>query len=307
MKPLRQWRTTATLVVLLVSCLSAAVVTLRAIDRIRSSSSTPEALYVPSAAAARRLSLGYTGLAADLYWTRAVQYFGRKHHEYAGSYPLLYSLLDIATTLDPHLLPAYSFGVAFLASAPPNGAGMADKAVELVERGIQSNPNDWHLYYELGFVQAMELQDYVAAARSFERGSKLPNAHPFLKVLAASMAQHGGDLETARLMWQTALDSSDDPSIRYNAFKHLQALRVDEDVPRLEALVRAYQEKTGHLPTGFDELVAAGWLRGLPADPAGHPYRLLRDGKVVVQDPKELPFIKQGLPPDYQPALKTLP
>ncbi|HXZ79634.1 MAG TPA: hypothetical protein VEG30_06875 [Terriglobales bacterium] len=307
MTPHRQWRTTTTLVVLLSACTAAAVVTLRVIDRIRASSPTPEVLYVPSATAARRLSLGYTGLAADLYWTRAVQYFGRKHHENAGKYPLLYSLLDITTSLDPHLLPAYSYGAAFLASAPPNGAGMADKAVQLVERGIQANPNDWHLYYDLGFVQAMELKDYVAAARSFEQGSKLPNAHPFLKILAASMAQHGGDVETARIMWQTTLDSTDDPSLRYNAYKHLQALQVDQDVPQLEALIQRYRENTGRLPASLGDLVVAGWLRGIPLDPAGHPYRLLSDGKVVVQDPKELPFIKQGLPPDYQPTIKTLP
>ena len=27
------------------------------------------------------MSLGYDGLLADIYWTRAVQYFGSKHHE----------------------------------------------------------------------------------------------------------------------------------------------------------------------------------------------------------------------------------
>ena len=27
------------------------------------------------------MSLGYDGLLADIYWTRAVQYFGGKHHD----------------------------------------------------------------------------------------------------------------------------------------------------------------------------------------------------------------------------------
>ncbi|MGH9350714.1 MAG: hypothetical protein ACRD2G_00895, partial [Terriglobia bacterium] len=36
----------------------------------------PATLYVSSGVSLRRLSLGYEGLLADIYWTRAIQYFG---------------------------------------------------------------------------------------------------------------------------------------------------------------------------------------------------------------------------------------
>ena len=287
----------------LIGCLSGAIVTLRAVDRLRAGSTLEEVLYIPSPALLKRMSLGYTGLVADIYWTRAVQYFGSKHHERAAHYNLLPTLLDITTTLDPHLVVAYQFGSVFLAQKPPEGAGMPEKAVALVERGIRENPNDWRLYYHLGFLEYMELHDPVAAARAFDRGAQVSGAHPWLKVLAAAMAQHGGDLQTARFLWSKVYENSDDKMIRANAVKHLQALDVDEVVPKLEAMVRAYRDVYGNIPTSFLPMVRLGWLKAIPVDPAGHPYKLQPDGRVEVQAPDELPFIQRGLPPGGKASL----
>jgi hypothetical protein len=153
----------------------------------------------------------------------------------------------------------------------------------------------------------MERHDYIAAADAFRRGSQVPNAHPFLRILAASMAQHGGELETARMLWQTTLNTTEDPMIKVNAERHLQALQVDEIVPKLEELARAYRERTGIQPTSFRDLIRAGYLRGIPMDPLGRPYKLQPDGRVEVQDPDDLPFIEKGLPPGYKPLMKNVP
>ena len=299
-------RVTIVLAAVLIISLAGSILLLRCIDRMRAGATLEEVLYIPSATALKRMSLGYSGLLADVYWTRAVQYFGTKHREHARRYDLLAPLLDITTTLDPHLIVAYQFGSTFLAQKPPEGAGMPDKAVELVERGIRANPNHWKLYYELGFLQYMELHDPAAAARAFERGSKVPNAHPFLKVLAATMAQHAGETEIARLLWTTTYQTTDDRLIRSNALKHLRALKVDEDISRLETLVAEYRSRIGALPRSFSDMVQAGLLRGIPADPLGHPYKLFPDGHIEVLDPDALPFIKKGLPAGNQPGLIVL-
>ncbi len=285
----------------------AAAVTLRQIDRIRAGASLEEALYIPSPTVLRRLSLGYTGLLADIYWTRVVQYFGGKHHQQAQRYDLLQPLLDITTTLDPHLIAAYQFGSIFLAQQPPEGAGMPDAAVALVQRGIRENPDDWSLFYHLGFIHYIERQDYAAAAQAFERGSHLPGAHPWMKVLAAAMAQHGGDPETARFLWTKIYESSDDQFIRANAVKHMRAMRVDDEVAKLEALLGKYRQQTGRLPRTFLEMISAGWLRALPVDPLGRPYKLMPDGRVEVQSPDDLPFIHRGLPRGEQASLFAVP
>src|SRR6266545_7291210 len=69
-------------------------------------------LYVQSPAVMKRLTLSYAGLASDVYWIRAIQYFGsmRQAGDPNKSYALLYPLLNIATTLDPRFNIAYRFG-----------------------------------------------------------------------------------------------------------------------------------------------------------------------------------------------------
>jgi hypothetical protein len=294
-------RITAVASIVLVMCMTSTVLLLHRLDQLRSGSSVEEVLYISSPSVLKRISLGYGGLLADVYWTRAVQYFGGKHHNGARSYALLAPLLEITTRLDPQLLVAYEYGANFLAPKPPDGAGVPRRAIELAEYGIRNNPNEWKLYYQLGFIHYMELRDYAAAADAFARGSRVPNAHPWLKLMAAQMAEHAGDLQTARMMWTTMYQSTHDQSIKANAAAHLRALQVDEDVSVLETLVARYRDRTGRSPGSFSDLEAAGFLRGTPVDPVGHPYRLMPDGQVVVRVPDDLPFLKKGIPPGYVP------
>jgi hypothetical protein len=297
-------RIMATASIVLVICMMSSVLLLRKLDQLRSGGTAEEVLYISSPTVLKRISLGYGGLLADVYWTRAVQYFGSKHHNGAQHYELLAPLLEITTALDPQLLVAYEYGANFLAPKPPDGAGMPRRAIELAEYGIRNNPNEWKLYYQLGFIYYTELQDYAAAADAFDRGSRVPNAHPWLKLMAAQMAEHAGDLQTARMLWTTMYQSTQDRSIRANAAAHLRALQVDEDVLVLERLVNIYRDKTGRVPNSFSDLEAAGLLRGTAADPLGHPYRLMPDGHVVVRVPDDLPFLKKGIPPGYVPPIK---
>jgi hypothetical protein len=95
--------------------------------------------------------------------------------------------------------------------------------------------------------------------------------------------------------------------IRANASAHLRAIQVDEDVIRLERVLDRYREYRGRAPESFQELVSAGFLNSMPLDPLGRPYRLENGGRVVVSDPRELPFIEKGLPEGYGPVRKMAP
>jgi tetratricopeptide (TPR) repeat protein len=286
---------------LLVVCLTASVLLLRTIDRERSEATLEEVLYISSPTLLKRMSLGYDGLLADVYWTRAVQYFGDKLNQGSEHFDLLAPLLEITTTLDPHLLVAYEYGANFLAPKIPEGAGEPERAIKLVEFGIRNNPNLWHLYYDLGFIYYFDLEDYDKAEKAFADGAKLPNTHQIMPLMAAKMAEHAGNIETARLMWVTTYQTTRDPNVRSNAVAHLNALQVDEDVTILERLVSKYHEKTGHLPESFSDLEAANLLRGVPTDPLGHTYNLMPDGRVEVRVPDDLPFLQKGIPVGYIP------
>jgi len=281
--------------------MAGAIATLYTIDRTPRASVAQEALYLRSSKVLRRLSLGYTGLLADIYWTRAVQYFGQQHHNGSSDFRLLAPLLEVTAELDPRLFPAYEFGANFLAPKPPNGAGLPGSALQLMKYGIEHNPDQWRLYYNLGFLYYTELKDYAHAADAFAAGAKLPVTNQFMPILAARMAQHAGEFDTARMLWFTAYQSTKEAQVRENAVQHLLALQVDEEVTRLEQVVEKYREKTGRLPLNLGDLERAGSIHGTPADPTGRPYKLMPDGRIEVQNPESLYFITKGLPPGAEP------
>jgi hypothetical protein len=305
----RSRRITMAASAMLILSMAISILLLHRIDDMRTGATLEEVLFVSSPKALKRMSLGYEGLLADIYWTRAVQYFGNRHHVGASDYKLLGPLLEITTGLDPKLLVAYDYGSSFLAPKAPGGAGEPQRAIDLVKYGIAQNPNHWKLYYELGFIYYMDLKDYAGAADAFTRGSEIPNAHPFMKLLAAQMAQHAGERQTARMMWTATYQTATQGSIRANAAAHLRALQVDDDVTALENAIQSYKQKTGHLPGSFSEMQVAGILRGIPIDPLGHPYKLSSDGRVELRTPDDFPFIEKGTPPGYKPPLapKFLP
>src|SRR5204862_5788881 len=136
---------------------------------------------------ARRLSLAYTGLAADVYWSRAIQYYGRTKSRLAMefppppalvadpavSYPLLYPLLDLTTTLDPRFNIAYRFGAIFLAEQYPGGAGRPDLAMKLLGKGLREQPDKWEYMQDIGFLNYWWIHDYRTAAEWFSRAGQI--------------------------------------------------------------------------------------------------------------------------------------
>ncbi len=241
----------------------------------------------------KAMSLEYAPLLADIYWTRVVQYYGNKHVRGQANLELLWPLLDITTTLDPHLLISYRFGAMFLSQAAPSGAGRPDLAVQLIQRGIQANPDYWRLYEDLGFVYYFDLKDYQKASEAFLEGSKGPNAQLWMKVMAAKVAAEGESFETSMFLWKDVYDSTPDPLVKKNALLHLQLLKVKQDCKQLDALADEYARRYGNRPARMSELVQAGLISGIPGDPLGFAYVFGEDGKAELN--LNSPLLEQQL------------
>ena len=243
-------------------------------------SETADVLYWGSGKSLCHLSLGYEGLLANIYWTRAVQYYGRQRLTRSGRFDLLGPLLQITTTLDPQLIVAYRFGAVFLAEKPPSGAGQPLQALQLLRRGIVANPDYWRFWQDLGFVYFWDLQDYAGASRAFRIGSERPGAQVWLKTLAA--AAEGGEHETSRLLWSEIYHQADNEQIRRSAQDHLAALAAQEDLGRLNSLLLRYRELFGQPARALGEIVAAGLLSRVPVDPSGVPYIVNSQGQAAL-------------------------
>ncbi len=230
----------------------------------------------------KAMSLEYAPLMADIYWTRVVQYYGDKRARHDPNFELLWPLLDVTTTLDPNLLVAYRFGSTFLSEPSPRGAGHPELGIALLARGIQANPEYWRFYEDLGFIYYFELKDYTKASAAFAEGSKNPAAQIWMKIMAAKIAAEGESLSTSIFLWNEVYESAKDPQVKENALTHLRLLRVAQDCKQLDALSDEFQKRTGRRPARVAELVQAGLLPRLPADPMGYPYVFGPDGKAAL-------------------------
>jgi tetratricopeptide (TPR) repeat protein len=242
----------------------------------RSEAKQKEELLVTSGPLLKKLSLGYAPLLADIYWTRAVQYYGSRLGRPNVTFDLLSPLLNIAVTLDPHLIIAYRFGAIFLSMPRP---GRTDLAIDLVKRGIAANPHEWRLDYDLGTLYYWRLKDYKNAAVAFLAASSLPDAPPFLRLMAGAMAEKGGSIEMSETIFAELYRSTQDRNVKKFALEQLRSLKAQQDEAQLDDLIEEYRIRFKKNPASMNELVAARLLRQNPLDPAGYPYVIGPDGK----------------------------
>lgn len=294
---------TATAVALLAVLLAGSVGVQVARDRVVPRTAIDDViLYVQSPAAMRRIVLGYDAMAADLYWIRAVQHFGGTRRGTAGTrkYELLAPLLDLTTGLDPLFNIAYRFGAIFLSEAPPGGPGQPDRAIRLLERGLEARPGNWRYMQDIGFVHYMWRRDYQAAAAWFNRGADVPGAPFWLRSLAANVLAQGGDRQSSRSLWQTLLETADNDWLKRDAARRLQQLDALDARDALQRVVGQFIEAGGRKPYAWEALVRAGRLRGVPRDPTGAVFDLEpQSGDVdVAADSTLRPLPADSLPPE---------
>jgi tetratricopeptide (TPR) repeat protein len=261
--------------------------------------SQEETLYLTQRATSR-VVFAQRSLASDLYWIRAIQYYGGHTKSAKASIEdalepppaiaanppvaldVLYPLLDITTTLDPRFNIAYRFGSIFLSEKYPHGPGRPDQAIALLEKGLQVMPDKWQYWQDIGFVYYWNVHDYTQAARAFNRGADVPGAPWWLRSLAATMLAKGGDRSTSRLLWAQLYDSANNEYARNAARLKLQQLDAIETIERLQRAIDIFSTRTGSQITSWNVLIAAGMIRSVPLDPAGVPYELAASSRVQV-------------------------
>jgi len=242
-----------------------------------------ESLYLNDKTA-RRMSLGFNGLAADWYWMRSLQYVGRKILNYQAdisldnmsdlNMKLLAPLLDTATTLDPEFIEPYEYAAIVLPAVD------VQQAIRLTQKGIDANPNAWRLYHHLGYIYWRQ-GDYQTAGETYGRGAQISGAPAWMEAMKAKMIAEGGSRSTAREIYLRMYEQSTEEQVREMARKHLLRLDSLDQQDGLRKVFAAYQARTGKCPESWRQLGqifrALGIpmdYSGAPLDPSGAPYLL---------------------------------
>jgi tetratricopeptide (TPR) repeat protein len=245
---------------------------------------------------ARRMSLGFNGLAADWYWMRSLQYVGKKIVSVPEDVPidslrqlnlnLLAPLLDTATTLDPQFLDPYEYAAVVLPAVD------VDQAIRIVRKGIDANPSAWRLYHQLGYIYWQQ-KDYQAASDMYHRGSQLPGAPEWMRAMTAKITADGGSRDTAREIYKRMREDSADEKVKDMARRRLMQLDSLDHRDILRKLMTEYKTRTGQCPANWQEMLPV--LRalripvdqsGAPLDPSRVPYKLRPGACESELDPK---------------------
>jgi tetratricopeptide (TPR) repeat protein len=258
----------------IVACLAGAAALLHAREaRFPQAPSTERLLYLRSGKTADRLFLTFDAVAADVYWIRTIQHYGRdrRSKRTTDRFELLQPLVDLTTTLDPHFNIAYRFGAIFLSRGPPNGPGRTDQAIALLEKGLAHNPTRWQYAYDVAFIHYFYDGDYKAAANWFERAADTPGAPAWIRPLIPITLAQGGDRQGARQMLAELLNS-DQAYIRQAGERGLMQIRALDAIDALQARVGQFFTATGRYPLDWPDLIRAGLLPGVPVDDKQKPF-----------------------------------
>jgi hypothetical protein len=283
--------------------MACAVMLVQWIDTLRppvDPSVADESLYLDGKTA-RRISLGFNGLAADWYWMRSLQYVGRKIISVPEdvaidnlsdlNMKLLAPLLDTATTLDPEFMDPYEYAAIVLPSID------VDQAIRITQKGIDANPNAWRLYHHLGYIYWQQ-HNYQAASEMYGRGGQIAGAPAWMEAMRAKMTADGGSRATAREIYMRMYEQSNEEQIKDMARKRLLQLDSFDQRDALRKVLSAYQARAGKCPNAWKEvehvfraLRVPVDASGAPLDPTGVPY-VLRSGTCEIElDPKsEIPL-----------------
>jgi len=271
-----------TAAVLVASCvaLGASAAILHARDaQFPRTESQERLMYLRSGRVAERVMLSFDSVAADGYWIRAIQHYGRDRRaahaqpRTGHEFELLQPLLDLTTSLDPRFNIAYRFGAIFLAMPFPDGPGRVDQAIALLEKGLASSPNRYQYALDIGYLHLWYTGDSKAAASWFERAAAMPKAPAeWIRPLAAAMLAQGGDRRGARQLLREQ-QKSEEKWIRQAADRALLQLDAFDMLDKLRELVDEFYKSQHRYPAGPQELVQAGLLPSPGVlDPAGTPF-----------------------------------
>jgi hypothetical protein len=299
---------TAALIAVMVLSLGSMILLARKMDQHRhdpAAAFAEEQLYL-QAPTAKRVSLAFNGLAADWYWMRSLQYLGRKAINYSDvhGHPiqlndlgtlnlrLLPSLLRMSTALDPKFIAPYEYGAMILPTFDE------EAAVTLLNYGIEHNPEVWRLYQHLGYIY-WQRHDYEKAGQIYAAGGKLSDAPSWMMEMSARVTAEGGSRRAAREMYQHLYDESSDDQIKQLLGRRLMQVDSFEERDVIRKVLNEYSARVGHCPGSWKDVLPlfrtqrlrVDVVTGAPVDPAGTPYRLVKNGCDVDLDPKSaVPF-----------------
>lgn len=159
-------------------------------------------LLLPGQMAGSLVLVGFKGIAADLLWLNVENYWHSGQH-----YKLLPILESIVWLQPKHILVwsvggwIMSYNCAAQAKDPKEKKYWYNQGVKFLKKGILYNPDNYDLYFELGWTYYYKGKDYANAVRYFQKAVKYP--HPeYVDDVLAHAYEKNGQINKAIQQWE---------------------------------------------------------------------------------------------------------
>jgi hypothetical protein len=220
------------------------------------------------------------GLSAAL-WLQLLNWYGGEFARTGGPKrhllrPEQVTFVDAQTELilelDPHFRDPYRFVAMFLMWE----ARKPERAIDYLAQAMEHHPNHWIYPFYIGFTHFYFLDDDETGGQYILRAAALPGAPAFVPLLGTMLSRRAGATEDAILVLEGILAEGLPEGLETAIEYELADLRA---VLNLERAVTAFRTRHQRIPS-MDDLLAHGYVPGVPVDADGEPLLLDADGTV---------------------------
>jgi hypothetical protein len=226
-----------------------------------------DARWLPSVGQARLASLGFGAVLGDYFWLEAMHLVGSVRGNVGPYAPVIASLIELVTGLDPWVDHPYRFAAMWLTDGPDS----LSRANQVLEKGIAYHPLDWRDRHYLGFNHFFYLGDARRAADVLEPAIGLPGAPHYLGPLVAKLRADTGTLDAAEALLVGLVNTTTDEYAKARYLKSLDEIETERLARRLDAARLEYQRRHGRDLERVEDLLA-GPEPLLTALPRAHPH-----------------------------------
>ena len=232
-----------------------------------------ELLYLPSPEMLKIMSLGNSGLVADILYLWSIQYYsGFRPNE---QFLYLATIYNLITDLDPLYFDAYRIGALIMEIQTSGNQVQLKKTVRrLFDKGLENLPESWQLAEAAAWDLFMRFHDQEAALHYAEIAAVRPGAPVRIDRMVGVWRdkEQAWTIDDSIEYWRRAVDDAEDEYDRTMSVSHLYDAVTGKDRGALEAVLAYYSERHGSCAQSWEELIAAGVIGEVPLDLMGNPY-----------------------------------
>jgi len=157
---------------------------------------------------------GFRATAADLLWLQVEKLWD------GGNWAAIPPLLDGVTQLDPRFILAWQvYGWHLAYNMHAESETVVDKrywlsrGVKVLEQGVQANPSNWEMLFELGWTLYDRAHEPLRAAEYFRKAEKFPGSKSYVTRLIYRCYEGVMDFKNLFPALEYAMGRHNDPNI----------------------------------------------------------------------------------------------